>query len=569
MPTSRCKVTLRDARPAIWRRIDVPSDATLADVHHILQVAMGWTDSHLHQFEHAGVVYAPPNPEFDNGHVDERRITLAQLLRRPKQRLIYEYDFGDSWTHDLVLEEIVDAPIHAARVTAGAGACPPEDVGGIGGYDRFLDILRHPSHPEHADMTAWIGGSFDPRAFDLDDTNARLARVKIRHASARLTRRPRAPKAGSAPAAGAHHGLALQPGRGRPLNRKQQAFNRLVSKVEQLRAAFDEEQRRLDALLISHAADVQPLIDRVVAARLELVRALRPFLVDRRLKRADARELRALLSEQLDDVLANGVRPDAELNALFEELNGESVAQVEAAQMADARDQMEQMFADEGLDIDLSGFRPDMTQAELAAASAEMATRLQRQMENAGPEPHSRRAGTKRRNRGDAPAPRHEAPRLTSVGMLYRRLAKVLHPDLESDPALRARKSTVMQELTAAHAAGDMHTLLRLELEWFHHEDRAGLTDDALDGYVELLKEQAATIEMETDALPFSPRYAPITRVGLGGIDVLSDPASEARRLDGLLASIHASLARLQGPDALREVRDAIAVRRRASRPAY
>jgi hypothetical protein len=175
-PIIRLKVTLRGIRPAIWRRIETPADASLFEFHRTVQAAMGWTDSHLHQFVQHGVYYGAPDREYGMPMVSERRTRLADLLQRPKDRLIYEYDFGDSWEHDVVLEDIHEAQLDARypRVTGGKRACPPEDVGGSPGYAEFVDAISDPAHEEHDGMLEWIGGQFDPEAFDIVAANDRI-----------------------------------------------------------------------------------------------------------------------------------------------------------------------------------------------------------------------------------------------------------------------------------------------------------------------------------------------------------------------------------------------------------
>jgi hypothetical protein len=168
----RLKVTLRGSRPSIWRRLEVRADVTLFRLHQILQIVMGWTDSHLHQFRRGTTYYGQPDPEFGMDREDERRVRLSEVLRRAKDRMVYEYDFGDGWEHDVVLEASgsAGAVYPQVRVLAGKGACPPEDVGGIGGYYGFLEAIRNPKHPEHRDMLEW-GGRFDPDAFEIDEIN--------------------------------------------------------------------------------------------------------------------------------------------------------------------------------------------------------------------------------------------------------------------------------------------------------------------------------------------------------------------------------------------------------------
>lgn len=146
---------------------------TLAELHDVLQLVMGWTDSHLHQYQRGTKYYGESDPNSGMDREDERRVLLRQVLRKPKDRMIYEYDFGDGWEHDIVLEAFGEATDEQAppRVLAGKGACPPEDVGGIRGYYHLLEAIRNPAHPDHLDMVDWVG-TVDPDAFDIDEVNA-------------------------------------------------------------------------------------------------------------------------------------------------------------------------------------------------------------------------------------------------------------------------------------------------------------------------------------------------------------------------------------------------------------
>ncbi|MEW6072075.1 MAG: plasmid pRiA4b ORF-3 family protein [Planctomycetota bacterium] len=167
------RVTLRWIKPPVWRRLLVRSDITFAALHETLQWAIGWTDSHLHVFRHDGGEIGKPDPGLLTPARDERKLRLDDVLRRPKDRLVYEYDFGDGWEHDVVLERV-----HVAEpggkyplVLGGRRACPPEDCGGPPGYANLLDARSDPSHPEHAELSDWLGGAFDPEAFDVPEKN--------------------------------------------------------------------------------------------------------------------------------------------------------------------------------------------------------------------------------------------------------------------------------------------------------------------------------------------------------------------------------------------------------------
>ena len=177
------KITLRGSKPAIWRRIQVPGDIKLSRLHKVIQIAMGWTNSHLHQFVDRRVIYGAPS-ELDYPGVeerDERRFCLADVARRKKASFVYEYDFGDGWQHDIVVEKIVPAGPEKSRAVclAGENACPPEDCGGIWGYYELLEAVNNPKHEAHQQMLDWLGEPFDPSRFDLQAVNAALRRVKF------------------------------------------------------------------------------------------------------------------------------------------------------------------------------------------------------------------------------------------------------------------------------------------------------------------------------------------------------------------------------------------------------
>ena len=168
------KVSLRGARPPIWRRFLLPADTNLHRLHDALQVVMGWSDQHMHQFEVGGVTYGTRAPEIGDHVVSEAKTTIAQVLRRPKDKLRYIYDFGDSWQHDVLLEKVLPPAEFQSFfpiIVAGKGACPPEDVGGLGGYYQLLSVLSNPEHDEYSEMLEWAGGPIDPAQFDVRSLN--------------------------------------------------------------------------------------------------------------------------------------------------------------------------------------------------------------------------------------------------------------------------------------------------------------------------------------------------------------------------------------------------------------
>lgn len=364
--------------------------------------------------------------------------------------------------------------------------------------------------------------------------------------------------------------LAAQPDR--PLTKAQQTFNRLVNKIEKLRAKLERETRRLDAALVAFSREIHPRRQRQAALLKELVRVLAPFLDDRRLKRKDLAVLREIIANQLNIIAAAGGTglDDEDLRTLFKKVNGISVEESEAEAFEGMKDMMGEMFDDLGVDIDLDGLRPDMSAAEVAAHAAQMAERLQQQEEAQAAARAARptRPKSKRRLQQEERARQVEELRSKSIASIYKQLAKLLHPDLEPNPARRQQKVALMQELTAAYRHNDLHTLLRLELEWIRGEqgDVTQLTDEKLAIYNHLLREQADDLEQEVFVLPQHPRYQALADpMAMFAPRLQTDVAAEAARLDGLIASIEVGLARLRAGEALAEVRGAITTFRQAA----
>src|SRR5574341_1526395 len=174
------KITLEDSKPPIWRRIQVTSASTLYRFHKILQVVMGWSDYHLHEFIIDDRHYGEPSPDYDFKMNNERTVKLGQVVSEEGAKFAYIYDFGDYWYHKILVEKIL--PLESDKCypvcLKGKRACPPEDCGGIWGYYDFLKAIQNSDHPEHEHMLEWIGGSFDPEAFDLDEINRRLEKIR-------------------------------------------------------------------------------------------------------------------------------------------------------------------------------------------------------------------------------------------------------------------------------------------------------------------------------------------------------------------------------------------------------
>jgi hypothetical protein len=183
MQIYQLKVTLRDIKPSIWRRFHVPSNMKLGKLHQVLQLVMGWTNSHMHQFKVGKVYFGTTYPDNFDGMPetrDENKTQISELVSKPKAKFVYEYDFGDSWEHEVVLEKILPPEPRGRypRCVEGKRACPPEDCGGVWGYANLLEVIQDEGHPEHEEMLEWLGEEFDPEAFDVEAVNKALGRMR-------------------------------------------------------------------------------------------------------------------------------------------------------------------------------------------------------------------------------------------------------------------------------------------------------------------------------------------------------------------------------------------------------
>lgn len=184
------RVTLLGTTPSVWRRIQVPAQYTFWDLHVAIQDAMGWQDYHLHEFRLAAPLgdelrIGIPDPDFpEPDRLPGWEVPLSAHITPGAPPAVYLYDFGDGWEHELVHEGLVARETGARypRCVDGARACPPEDCGGVGGYEEFVRAMRNPKHRRHKELREWSGGPFDPEAFDpaivaFDDPRKRWKRA--------------------------------------------------------------------------------------------------------------------------------------------------------------------------------------------------------------------------------------------------------------------------------------------------------------------------------------------------------------------------------------------------------
>ena len=399
--------------------------------------------------------------------------------------------------------------------------------------------------------------------------------------------------------------LRLVAAPGRPLTKAQKKFDRLLRKVESLRAERARATARWDAFVKAYLERIHPEERRMLARRKQVVLSLAAlWRKPKGLGKLQREHLAVLIAGHLNALAEEGPEfMDEAMRALSAELlasspdsaaAGEETARHDAATEADqAAMPPELRELIDRLGLDARAFNSRMSPEEMMAeierqmgegpggepadeagdageARGERAARGAAAESNGprgGARPRSARQEAAERKAAERAAAREEARKRTVVS-IYKQLAKVLHPDLEQNPARRAQKHTLMQELTKAYREGDLHTLLRLELEWLDREegDLEKLGDEKLDIYCELLEEQVEELQAEIRDVPYSPRFAAVARFarpfGQGPQNVESILLS-IRRLSEALRRFRDDLAGPKSREHLREALRDVADRRR------
>ena len=179
------KITIENSKPAIWRRVRVEKQTTFFELHHIIQITFGWQNYHVYEFFIDNHKLGAPDdylknvPSTDEGVIDARDIALDSLIVQPRETFKYEYDFGDSWMHRIVVERFLPKEefIEYPYCMSGKYSSPPEDCGGISGYYDMLKILKDKKHPDYKETLKWVGKKFDPLYFDKEGVNKKLLRL--------------------------------------------------------------------------------------------------------------------------------------------------------------------------------------------------------------------------------------------------------------------------------------------------------------------------------------------------------------------------------------------------------
>ena len=353
--------------------------------------------------------------------------------------------------------------------------------------------------------------------------------------------------------------IVHKPGPERPLTKSQRAFQSLFAKVESLREEIDREESELDALLHFYAIEIAPRQTRHTTLQKDLVRALAPYVNKSFFPNREERLVfKDLMKDLLDEIVkADRGLTDADLLHIYNVMHGVGYARDEQKTLAAVKEELAKMFAEQGHEPDFSELDSAASEAEFMLRAEALMARMRRMKQAEAEAAHCAehgRHGTDDDERRDA-----EEARKRTIAIIYKQLARVLHPDLERDSERQKEKVQLMQELTAAYRQNDLHTLLRLEMQWIENEsgNLSQLTEEKVGVYVEVLEGQVQGLEARQRDLIFHPRYRPVAVFRNGLTKPLDGPA-KVRELDDHIASIERCIALMETVNTSDDVRAAV-----------
>jgi uncharacterized protein (UPF0335 family) len=353
--------------------------------------------------------------------------------------------------------------------------------------------------------------------------------------------------------------LVPTPATDRPLTKAQETFRSLLAQVESLRKAIDAEEQELDATLSFYAEEVVPRLARQTVLQKELVRALAPYLnktvFPRKEERAEFREVARKLLDEIADQERGLI--DEDLCEIYNAVHGVGYAQHERKTIAAVKAALAQALAEAGLEVDFSELESAASEAEFMTRAEALIARARKMKEAEAEALHCAEHG--HHEIEDERLRAEEELRKRSIATIYKQLARVLHPDFERDGERRKFKVELMQELTVAYRQNDLHTLLRLEMQWIENEggDIERLTEEKLGVYNEVLSGQVEALQQRLLGLMFHPRYRLIVVFNDGPTRVIPGP-DKARDLDASLAAIESCTALMHAAKTAADVRAAI-----------
>ncbi len=343
-----------------------------------------------------------------------------------------------------------------------------------------------------------------------------------------------------------------------PLTPQQQSFNRLIKKIETLRRVLEKTTIDLDQKLDYYARHIHPLELEMAGGRKQVVKLVFSFYNNGKLlSKPEKKILKNFFAVQLNGILDFGEEPDEDLKKIFKSVNGISLEQAAEQDFELLKDEMQEMFENEGFDLDFKDFKNDMTPEEMMARLSSLQEEFLQQEQNKTANTYTRKKTAKQLEREAREAALEDA-RKKNIGSIYKQLAKALHPDLEPDEAAKLEKEALMKRLTTAYKSGDLHSMLSLELEWMHKEEEAfaKISAEKLAIYNQVLKEQVHDLEQQKFALVQHPRYHPLRRYSFRSLKNINvNLPIEKKKLEEMVSSINESIAALKGKNALQEIK--------------
>ena len=352
------------------------------------------------------------------------------------------------------------------------------------------------------------------------------------------------------------------------LSKSQQIFNRLSQKIENLQDELQSKTKILDECLMFYGNVIHPLEQEMLILQKEVTKLLYKFYMNNKfvignLGNKKRQILKDIISVQLDNILCGDKNePDEEIKHIYQNIFGVSYEAVAKEGFSEIINKMESMFSNMGLDVDLSDIDIKSGEEDIFRKIKEIEEKAKRDLENEQASQGVKKK-TKKQLAKELKEQQIEEARNRNISSIYKQLAKVLHPDLEQDTAIKIEKESLMKQLTAAYETHDLHTLLRLEIQWIHKENShlETLSENKLEIYIQLLKEQIKELEEEHYMLSHHPRYLPLNdfyhESSLPNIQILT---SKKNQIKEIIGSLNNSIQRLKGDDPLSELRDIIRI---------
>jgi hypothetical protein len=342
------------------------------------------------------------------------------------------------------------------------------------------------------------------------------------------------------------------------LSKEQLTFNRLIKKIEALREQISETQKTLDTQLEYHSKNIYPIECKMLELKQEALKLLYPYYKNKKpLSQTQKKGLIHIIRGLLEDILTGGdEKPDEEIQVIFGEIEGVKFEDAYTEQFESMKEEMDEMFKRQGVHVDLGDMHKDMSQEEMMRKMKEINDQINREREYKSSQKSSK-AKTKKQLEKLEKEKRMEEARNKNIGNIYKQLVKVLHPDLEQDEAIRPLKEELMKQLSVAYKNNDLHGLLKLELEWINMEGNniQQITNDKLNIYNEVLKEQVQELEQELSIIVLNPRYEPIMQYYMIQSARMPDLARKKRDREEILQTLVVTVENLKGNDPLKEIK--------------